>query len=216
MEGSFNFEKVERKTDDLKSISDSLRSMADEREKEIEPEKLKVKNAMEKGIEKQIRIHVRNMVRMRHEVVSYRQISNRLNSMVDYFDKEPEGSKVLSLIPAIVESIDSSLTSGNTRNMLKTMDQIDKQFFDDEIVAKFTSSSATESTPTAMSEDEEISTLIKKIADEYNMKASIELEPSKRTALREEDKEVKKVDEGEVGVKTKSKSCFNIFACWCH
>ncbi|KAI3875219.1 hypothetical protein MKX03_008917 [Papaver bracteatum] len=216
MEGSFSFEKVESKTEDLKSVSDSLRTMADEREKEIEPEKLKVKNAMEKGNEKQIRIHVRNMVRMRHEVVNYRQISSRLDSMVDYFDKEPEESKVLSSIPAIVESIDSSLTSGNTKNMLKTMDQIEKQYFDDETVAKFTSSSTTESTPIAMSEDEEISTLIKKMADEYNLKASIELEPSQKTALREEDKEVKKVDEGEVGVKIKSKSCFNIFACWCH
>ncbi|RZC51706.1 hypothetical protein C5167_020139 [Papaver somniferum] len=216
MEGSFSFEKVESKTEDLKSVSDSLRTMADEREKEIEPEKLKVKNAMEKGNEKQIRIHVRNMVRMRRELVNYRQISNRLDSMVDYFDKEPEESKVLSSIPAIVESIDSSLTSGNTKNMLKTMDQIEKQYFDDEIVAKFTSSSATESTPIAMSEDEEISALIKKIADEYNMKASIELEPSQKTALREEDKEVKKVDEGEVGVKIKSKRRFNIFACWCH
>ncbi|RZC49878.1 hypothetical protein C5167_018304 [Papaver somniferum] len=146
-------------------------------EKEIEPEKLKVKNAMEKGNEKQIRIHFRNMVRMRHEVVNYRQISNRLDSMVDYFDKEPEESKVLSSIPAIVESIDASLTSGNTKNMLKTMDQIKKQYFDDEIVAKFTSSSATESTPIAMSEDEEISALIKKIAAEYDLKASIELEP---------------------------------------
>ncbi|KAI3850765.1 hypothetical protein MKW98_030825 [Papaver atlanticum] len=216
MEGSFSFEKVESKTEDLKSVSDSLRTMADEREKEIEPEKLKVKNAMEKGNEKQIRIHVRNMVRMRHEVVNYRQISNRLDSMVDYFDKEPEESKVLSSIPAIVESIDSSLTSGNTKNMLKTMDQIEKQYFDDQIVAKFTSSSANESTPIAMSEDEEISALIKKIADEYNLKASIELEPSQKPALREEDKEVKKVDEGEVGVKIKSKSLFNIFACWCH
>ncbi|RZC49873.1 hypothetical protein C5167_018301 [Papaver somniferum] len=118
MEGSFSFEKVESKTDDLKSVSASLRSMADEREKEIEPEKLKVKNAMEKGNEKQIRIHVKNMVRMRHEVVNYRQISNRLDSVVDYFDKEPEKSK-----------------------------------------------------------------------------ASIELEPSQKTALPEEDKEVKKADE---------------------
>ncbi|KAI3912148.1 hypothetical protein MKW92_037357 [Papaver armeniacum] len=194
MEGSFSFEKVESKTEDLKSVSDSLRSMADEREKEIEPEKLKVKNAMEKGNEKQIRIHVRNMVRMRREMVNYRQISNRLDSMVDYFDKEPEESKVLSSIPAIVESIDASLTSGNTKNMLKTMDQIEKQYFDDEIVAKFTSSSATESTPIAISEDEEISTLLKKLADEYNLKASIELEPSQKTAVREEDKEVKNVN----------------------
>ncbi|XP_026451078.1 charged multivesicular body protein 1b-like [Papaver somniferum] len=103
--------------------------MADEREKEIEPEgeMLKVMNAMEKGNAKHIRDHARNIVRMRHGVVNYRQISSRIDSMVDYFEKEPEQSKVLSSIPAIVESIDSSLTRGNTKNMLKTMDQIEKQ-----------------------------------------------------------------------------------------
>ncbi|KAI3956957.1 hypothetical protein MKX01_000991 [Papaver californicum] len=216
MAGSFSFEKPESKTEDLKFVSDSLRALADEREKEIEPEKLKVKSAMEKGNAKQIRIHARNMVRMRHEVVNYRQISNRLDSMVDYFDKEPEQSKVLSSIPAIVESIDSFLTSGNTKNMLKTMDQIEKQFFDEEVVAKFTSSSATESTPVAISEDKEISSLVKKLAAEYNLKASVELEPSQKQVPRAEDKEDKKVDEADVAVKIKSQSFFNIFTCWCH
>ncbi|KAI3956956.1 hypothetical protein MKX01_000990 [Papaver californicum] len=161
-----NFEQMESKTEDLKSVSDSLRTLADEREKEIEPEKLKIKNAMEKGNAKQIRIHARNMVRMRQEVTNYRQICNRLDSMVDYFDKQPKDSSVLSFIPAIVESIDSSLTSGDTKNMLKTMDQIEKQFLDEEIMAKFTSSSATESTPIAMSEDEEISSLVENLANE--------------------------------------------------
>ncbi|KAI3902444.1 hypothetical protein MKW92_016784 [Papaver armeniacum] len=157
---------MKSKTEDLKSVSDSLRTLAEEREKEIEPEKLKIKDAMEKGNTKQIRIHARNMVRMRQEVSNYRQICNRLDSMVDYFDKQPEQRSVLNSIPAIVESIDSSLTSGNTKNMLKSMDQIEKQFFDEETMAKFKSSSATESAPIAVSEDDEINTLVKALAEE--------------------------------------------------
>ncbi|MCL7050487.1 hypothetical protein MKW94_015269 [Papaver nudicaule] len=215
MADSFSFETKESKTEDLKSVSESLRTLAEEREKDIELEKLKVKSAMEKGNAKQIRIHARNMVRMRHEVKNYGQVSYHLDSMVDYFDKEPEQSKAFSSIPAIVESIDSSLTSGNTKNMLKTMDQIEKKYFDEEIVAKFASSSATESTPIAISEDAEISALVQKLADEYNLKAAVEFEPSRKPAPLAEDKEeVKKADEGDVGVK--SKSCFNIFSCWCH
>ncbi|KAI3875217.1 hypothetical protein MKX03_008915 [Papaver bracteatum] len=154
------------KTEDLKSVSESLKTLADEREKEIASEKLRVKNAMEKGNAKQIRIHARNMVRMRQEVTNYRQICTRLDYMVDYFDKQPEQSSVLNSIPAIVESIDSSLTSGNTRDMLKSMDEIEKQFFDEETMAKFTNSSATENAPTAMSEDDEINTLVKTLAEE--------------------------------------------------
>ncbi|XP_026451090.1 uncharacterized protein LOC113351290 [Papaver somniferum] len=154
------------KTEDLKSVSDSLRTLADEREKEIASEKLKVINAMEKANAKQIRIHARNMVRMRQEVSNYRQICNRLDSMVDYFEKQPEQSSILNSIPAIVESIDSSLTSGNTKNMLKSMDQIEEQFFDEETMAKFTNSSATENAPIAVSEDDEINTLVKALAEE--------------------------------------------------
>ncbi|KAI3850768.1 hypothetical protein MKW98_030828 [Papaver atlanticum] len=204
MEGSI--EKKENKTEDLKSVSDSLKMLADEREKEMEPEKLMVKNAIEKGNTKQIRIHARNMVRMRQEVTNYRQISKRLDSIVDYFDNVPEKSTVLSSIPLIIESIDSALATGNSKKMLKTMDQIETQFFTTELVAKFKSLSGTENTPISMSEDEEISSLIQKLTDEYNLQATVE----------NEDKEAQKVNEDEVEVKIKTPSCFRIFACWSH
>ncbi|RZC49877.1 hypothetical protein C5167_018305 [Papaver somniferum] len=204
MEGST--EKKENKTEDLKSVSDSLKMLADEREKEMEPEKLMVKNAIDKGNTKQIRIHARNMVRMRQEVTNYRQISKRLDSMVDYFDNVPEDSTVLSSIPLIIESIDSALATGNSKKMLKTMDQIETQFFTTELVAKFKSLSGTENTRISLSEDEEISSLIQKLTEEYNSQATVE----------NEDKEVQKVNEDDVEVMIKTSSCFHIFACWSH
>ncbi|MCL7022158.1 hypothetical protein MKW94_029711 [Papaver nudicaule] len=185
MEG--NIENMKNKTEDLKSVSDSLKMLADEREKEIEAEKLKVKNAIENGNTKQIRIHARNMVRMRQEVTTYRLISKRLDSMVNYFDDQPEQSTVFSSIPLIIESIDSALATGNSKQMLKTMDQVEAQYFDTEVVAKFKSSAATESTPVSMSEDEEISKC-----------------------------EVQKINEDDVDVKIKTSSCFHIFTCWSH
>ncbi|KAI3912152.1 hypothetical protein MKW92_037361 [Papaver armeniacum] len=182
MEGSI--EKKENKTEDLKSVSDTLKMLADEREKEMEPEKLMVKNAIEKGNTKQIRIHARNMVRMRQEVTNYRQISKRLDSMVDYFDNVPEDSTVLSSIPLIIESIYSELATGNSKKMLKTMDQIKTQYFTTELVAKFKSLSGTENIPISLSEDEEISSLIQKLTDENNLQATVE----------NEDKEVQKIN----------------------
>ncbi|KAI3979520.1 hypothetical protein MKX01_001712 [Papaver californicum] len=201
----WSIEKKDNKTEDLKSVSDSLKLLADEREKEMEPEKLMAKNAIEKGNTKQIRIHARNMVRMKQEVTNYRQISKRLDSMVDYFDNVPEQSTVLSSIPSIIESIDSALATGKSKKMLKTMDQIETQFFNKELVAKFKSLSGTENTPISMSEDEEISSLIQNVTDEYNSQATV----------KNEDKEVQKVNEDDVEVKTKTSSCcFHIFTCW--
>ncbi|KAI3850770.1 hypothetical protein MKW98_030830 [Papaver atlanticum] len=76
---------------------------------------------------------------IRHEVLNYRHISMRIDSMVEYFDSELEQSTVFSSIPAIVQSISSSLATKN----LKAMDKIEKQYFDKEVVAKFKYSAAT-------------------------------------------------------------------------
>ncbi|KAI3880151.1 hypothetical protein MKX03_008186 [Papaver bracteatum] len=118
-----------------------------------------VKKAIEKGNTKQIRIHARNMVRMRQEVTNYRRISK-------------------------------PLATGNSKKMLKTMDQIETQFFTTELVAKFT--------------NEEMSSLIQKVTDEYNSHATIE------------DNEVHKINEDDVEVKIKTSRCFRLFACWSH
>ncbi|RZC49872.1 hypothetical protein C5167_018299 [Papaver somniferum] len=145
---------MESKTKALISLSENLRNLADECEKEIEPEKRKLKEAIQKGDTRQTEKHTKNMVGIRHEAVNFRQIANRIDSMVDYFENEPEQSPVLSWIPAIVESVNSALETGNPKKLLKAMNKIEKQYFDKEVVAKFKYSAATESTPTFMSKDE--------------------------------------------------------------
>ncbi|KAI3956962.1 hypothetical protein MKX01_000996 [Papaver californicum] len=97
---------------------------------------------------KQIRVHARNMVRMTQEVANYHQVSHSLDSMIfgthNYFDKEPEQNVEFSFIPIIVESIDSLLATGNSKKLVRTMDEIEKRYFNEEVVAKFKYSSATE------------------------------------------------------------------------
>ncbi|KAI3877951.1 hypothetical protein MKW92_003281 [Papaver armeniacum] len=158
-----------------------------------------------------MRIHARNMVRMRQEVANYRQVSHRLDSMVDYFDKEPEQSVVFSFIPTIFEAIDSSLATGNSKKLVTTMDEIEKGYFNAEVVAKFKYSSITENRPVFMSEEEKVSNLIQKVADEYKLKVSVRLErsPGASPTVRSE---VKWFDDSQV--KTKATSRFNIFACF--
>ncbi|MCL7034248.1 hypothetical protein MKW94_029671 [Papaver nudicaule] len=120
--------KSENNTRELKSLLENLKILANECEKEVEPEKLSLKNAIQKENRKQMQIHARNIVRMRQEIRNYFQISHRLDSMVD----------------SIVESIDSSLETGNSKNLVE------------EVVAKFKYSSATENMPVFMFEDEKV------------------------------------------------------------
>ncbi|KAI3875226.1 hypothetical protein MKX03_008924 [Papaver bracteatum] len=204
-------EKSKNKTEELKSLSENLKALAKEREKEVEPEKLKVKDAIEKENRREMRIHARNMVRTRQEVTNYRQVSHRLDSMVDYFDKEPEQSVVFSSVPAIVESIVSSLATGNSKKLVTTMDETEKRYFSAEVVAKFKYSSITVNRPVFMSEEEKVSNLIQKVADEYKLKVSVRLEysPGASPTIRNE---VKWFDDSQV--KTKTTSRFSIFACF--
>ncbi|KAI3850774.1 hypothetical protein MKW98_030834 [Papaver atlanticum] len=204
-------EKSKNKTEELKSLSENLKTLAKEREKEVEPEKLKIKDAIEKENRKEMRTCARNMVRMRQEVTNYRQTSHRLDSIVDYFDKEPEQSVVFSFIPTIVESIVSSLATGSSKKLVSTMDEIEKRYFNVEVVSKFKYSSITENRPVFMSEEEKVSNLIQKVADECKLKVSVRLEhsPGASPTIRNE---VKWFDDSQV--KTKTTSRFNIFACF--
>ncbi|MCL7021919.1 hypothetical protein MKW94_018003 [Papaver nudicaule] len=203
--------KLKNNTGELKSLSENLKILANEREKEVEPEKLSLKNAIEKENRKQMQIHARNIVRMRQEIRNYYQILHRLDSMVGYFDKEPEQSVMFSFIPTIVESIDSSLETRNSKNLVKTMDDIERRYFTEEVVAKFKYSSATENVPVFMSEDEKVSNLIQKVADEYHLKVSVGLERLSGTpTIRNE---VKWFDDAEVKTR-RTTSCFNMFACF--
>ncbi|XP_026451879.1 charged multivesicular body protein 1b-like [Papaver somniferum] len=204
-------EKSKNKSEELKSLSENLKTVAKEREKEVAPEKLRIKDAIEKQNGKEMRIHARNMVRMRQEVANDHQISRRIDSMVDYFDKEPEQSAVFSFIPTIVEAIDSSLAPGNSKKLATTVDEIEKRYFSAEVVSKFKYSSITENRPVFMSEEEKLCNLIQKVADEYKLKVSVRLEHSPGMSPTVRD-EVKWFDDSQV--KTKSTSWFNIFACY--
>ncbi|XP_026451878.1 charged multivesicular body protein 1-like [Papaver somniferum] len=139
-------EKMESKTEALRSLSENMRKLADECEKEIGPEIRKITGAMKEGNTKQVKKHRNNMNGIRHEVLNYRRISMRIDSMVDYFDNEPEQSR---MIPEIVQSMSSSLAAKNPKKLLKAMNKIEKRYFDEEVVAKFKYSAAT-----FMSEDE--------------------------------------------------------------
>ncbi|OVA11741.1 Snf7 [Macleaya cordata] len=162
-------------TTELKSISKSLKHLAHEREKEEKPEKLKIKQAIEKGNMKQARIHAKNMIRMKTEVMTYGRISSRLDSMIDNLDDEPALS---NSVPEIVEAIDSSLATGNLKKMLETMDRIEKQFFGNKeeavVEEKSTKNSADADTCTSVvvPKEDQINSLIQEVADEYKLKIS--------------------------------------------
>ncbi|KAI3979516.1 hypothetical protein MKX01_001708 [Papaver californicum] len=190
--------KSENKIKELKYLPDNLKILANKREKEIKPEKLKIKNAIEKENRKQMRIHARNMVCMRKEVANYHQMSHRLDSMVDYFDKEPKQSVVFSVIPTIVESVGSKL--------VRTMDENEKQFSNAEALAKFKYSSANGNVPVFISEDEKVSDLIQTVADEFTLKVSVGLDYSPEPPTTQKERNYF----NDAEVKT---SCFNIFSC---
>ncbi|MCL7039437.1 hypothetical protein MKW94_028269 [Papaver nudicaule] len=129
---------MESKTKALKSVSETLRNLANECEKEVEPEKRQLKDAVQKGNTRQIEKHTKNLVQIRHEAVNYRRM-------------------VIVLIPWLITlttNRNKVPSTGNPKKMVKAMNKIEKHYFDKEVVAKFKSSSATESTPTFMSEDE--------------------------------------------------------------
>ena len=106
-------EKLINQIMELKFTSKSLQRQAKKCEKEEKSQKLKIKKAMEKGNIDGARICAENAIRKRNEQMNYLRLSSRLDAVVARLDTQAKMQTVSKSMGSIVNSLNSSLSTGN-------------------------------------------------------------------------------------------------------
>ncbi|KAF9592954.1 hypothetical protein IFM89_019258 [Coptis chinensis] len=97
---------------------------------------------------------------------------------------------------SIVNSLESSLTTGNFQKMSETMDQFEKQFVNMEVQAEFMESSMAGSTSLSTPEGD-VNSLMQQVAYDYGLEVSVGL-PQAGHAIMVASKSNEKVDEDDL------------------
>ncbi|KAF9593140.1 hypothetical protein IFM89_020350 [Coptis chinensis] len=98
---------------------------------------------------------------------------------------------------SIVNSLESSLTTGNFQKMSETMDQFEKQFVNMEVQAEFMESLMTGSTLLSTPEGD-VNSLMQQVADDYGLEVSVGLPQAAGHAIAVASKSNEKVDEDDL------------------
>ncbi|KAL2937360.1 ESCRT-related protein CHMP1A [Bienertia sinuspersici] len=167
-------EKLMNQIMELKFTSKSLLRQAKKCEKDEKSEKLKIKKAMEKGNMDGARICAENAIRKRNEQMNYLRLSSRLDAVVARLDTQAKMQTVSKSMGSIVNSLNSSLTTGNLQKMSETMDNFEKQFVNMEVQAEFMESSMAGSTSLSTPESD-VNSLMHQVADDYGLEVSVGL-----------------------------------------
>ncbi|XP_057526630.1 ESCRT-related protein CHMP1B-like [Amaranthus tricolor] len=167
-------EKLINQIMELKFTSKSLQRQAKKCEKEEKSQKLKIKKAMEKGNIDGARICAENAIRKRNEQMNYLRLSSRLDAVVARLDTQAKMQTVSKSMGSIVNSLNSSLSTGNLQKLSETMDQFEKQFVNMEVQAEFMESSMAGSTSLSTPESD-VNSLMQQVADDYGLEVSVGL-----------------------------------------
>ncbi|KAF9593439.1 hypothetical protein IFM89_022931 [Coptis chinensis] len=98
---------------------------------------------------------------------------------------------------SIVNSLESSLTTGNFQKMWETMDQFEKQFVNMEVQAEFMESSMAGSTSLSTPE-RDVNSLMQQVAYDYGLEVSVGLPQAAGHAIAVASKSNEKVDEDDL------------------
>ncbi|XP_074588694.1 ESCRT-related protein CHMP1-like [Curcuma longa] len=172
---------------ELKFTSKSLQRQARKCEKE-KSEKLKVKNAIEKGNMGGARIYAENAIRKRNEQMNYLRLASRLDAVVARLDTQAKIQVIGKSMGSIVKSLESSLASGNLQKMSETMDQFERQFVNMEVQAEFMEGAMAGSTSLSTPEGE-VNSLMQQVADDYGLEVLVELPQAATHAIPAKENE---------------------------
>ncbi|GJW83460.1 ESCRT-related protein CHMP1A [Tanacetum coccineum] len=167
-------EKLMNQIFELKFTAKTLQRQAKKCEKDEKTQKLKLKNAIQKGNIDGARIYAETAIRKHTEQLNYLRLSSRLDAVIARLDTQAKMSAVGKSMGTIVKSLEKSLNNGNLEKMSESMDQFEKQFVNMEVQAGFMESSMAGSTSLSTPEGE-VNSLMQQVAEEYGLEVSVGL-----------------------------------------
>jgi charged multivesicular body protein 1 len=165
---------MEKHLFNLKFTSKQLQRESKRCEKKEKQNKLKLKQAIEKGNMEGARIYAENAIREKNQSLNYLRLASRIDAVAGRVETAVRMRQVTRSMSGIVKNLEAAAKAMNLEKMTQVMEQFEKQVEDLDVQSTYMegamSQTATLSTP-----QEQVDMLISQVADEHGLELSGQL-----------------------------------------
>jgi len=159
-------------------------------EKNEKQQKLKLKQAIEKGNMEGAKIYAQNAIREKNQALNYLRLSSRIDAVAARVETAVRMKQVTKSMAGIVTGIDQAMKNMDMQKITQVMDQFEKQFEDLDVQSEYVEQAMSQSTSLTTPVDQ-VDSLIQQVADEHGLQLTEKLGttavPSGSTVVQEQD-----------------------------
>lgn len=180
---------LENQLFNLKFTSKQMVKMSKKSEKNEAQQKLKLKQAIEKGNMEGARIYAQNAIREKNQALNYLRLASRIDAVASRVEAAVRMKQVTRSMAGIVQGLDKAMKTMDMTKITAVMDQFEKQFEDLDVQSEYVEQTMAQTTSLTTPADQ-VDVLIQQVAEEHGLEVSEKLGhavPSNVTAVQEQD-----------------------------
>jgi charged multivesicular body protein 1 len=166
----------------LKFAAKGLERNAKKCDKEEKAEKLKLKQAIQKGNMEGAKIHAENSIRQKNQSLNYRRMSARIDAVAARVQTAVTTKQVTSSMAGVVKAMESAMQSMNLEKISQLMDRFEQQFenldVQSQVMENTMCASSTLTTP-----QNQVDALMQEVADEAGIELNMDLPQAQTSAI---------------------------------
>jgi charged multivesicular body protein 1 len=166
----------------LKFTSKQFQRMATKCEKNEKAQKLKLKQAIEKGNMEGAKIHAQNAIREKNQGLNYLRLASRIDAVASRVEAAVRMKTVTKTMAGVVKGMEKALESMDIQQITKVMDQFEKQFEDLDVQTEYIEGAMQQSTAATTPVDQ-VDALIQQVAEEHGLEIQEKLGPTPTSNL---------------------------------
>eukprot|EP01087_Luapelamoeba_hula_P019742 TRINITY_DN6593_c0_g1_i1.p1 TRINITY_DN6593_c0_g1~~TRINITY_DN6593_c0_g1_i1.p1 ORF type:complete len:194 (-),score=46.09 TRINITY_DN6593_c0_g1_i1:116-697(-) len=159
---------MERQLFNLKFTSKQLVRQSKKCEKNERMQKLKLKQAIEKGNMDGAKIYAENAIREKNQALNYLRLSSKIDAVAARVETAVRMRQVTKSMAGIVRSLEAASKSMNIEQITRVMDQFEKQFEDLDVQSTYIEGAMNQTTALSTPQDQ-VDALINQVADEHGL-----------------------------------------------
>jgi len=153
-------------------------------------QKLKLKQAIEKGNMEGAKIYAQNAIREKNQSLNYLRLSSRIDAVASKVESAVRMKTVTRTMGGIVQGMDKAMQSMDMAKITSVMDQFEKQFENLDVQTAYIDEAMNQSTSLTTPADQ-VDSLIQQVAEEHGLALSEKLGgavvPSGNAVAQEQD-----------------------------
>lgn len=173
---------MEKHLFNLKFAVKDLERSAKKCEKEEKLEIAKTKKAIQKGNAEVARIHAENAIRQKNQSLNYLRMSARVDAVASRVQTALTTRKVTNSMAGVVKAMDAAMKGMNLEKISGLMDKFEQQFEDLDVQSSVMENTMSSTVTTSVPQND-VDSLMLKIADEAGLELNMELPSNPSTTV---------------------------------